>query len=298
MRRGRWRRCAAGRPVEPGRQGAGPAAAAGRGGRGAGDLVVCGGLVVPRAGSLHPGRYVQELARVRRRGGAVAAWRGGGAGFERTPAGFRIRTSAGEIAADALMVATKRLYRRGDAVAAPAARAGRELHDRDGAAGRGAVCARCCRSCAFMATRRRCCIISAPRRMARGSCSGGRASFVQMRTCARAGARLHRFLTASAARPGRHPHHPCLEGQRRLRLRLSAACRRQHEGVHYALACNGSGVVTMTHLGRQAALQILGRANTGFPPSPACRSRPCAAMTGTPVVHAAGRRPGIACATG
>ncbi len=32
-------------------------------------------------------------------------------------------------------------------------------------------------------------------------------------------------------------------------------------GVHYALGCNGSGVVTMTHLGRCAARDILGTAN-------------------------------------
>jgi hypothetical protein len=30
------------------------------------------------------------------------------------------------------------------------------------------------------------------------------------------------------------------------------------DGVHYALACNGSGVVGMTHFGRVAAQQILG----------------------------------------
>jgi len=31
--------------------------------------------------------------------------------------------------------------------------------------------------------------------------------------------------------------------------------------VHYAMACNGSGVVTMTHLGKAAAHQILGGGN-------------------------------------
>ena len=34
-----------------------------------------------------------------------------------------------------------------------------------------------------------------------------------------------------------------------------------HEGVHYAMACNGSGVVTMTHLGKATAHQILGGGN-------------------------------------
>ena len=38
-----------------------------------------------------------------------------------------------------------------------------------------------------------------------------------------------------------------------------------HEGVHYAVGCNGSGVTMMTYLGHQTALKILGRQN-----------RPCA----------------------
>lgn len=38
-----------------------------------------------------------------------------------------------------------------------------------------------------------------------------------------------------------------------------------HEGVHYAVGCNGSGVTMMTYLGHQTALKLLGRQN-----------RPCA----------------------
>jgi glycine/D-amino acid oxidase-like deaminating enzyme len=38
-----------------------------------------------------------------------------------------------------------------------------------------------------------------------------------------------------------------------------------HDGVHYAVGCNGSGVAMMTYLGHQTALKILGRQN-----------RPCA----------------------
>jgi gamma-glutamylputrescine oxidase len=38
-----------------------------------------------------------------------------------------------------------------------------------------------------------------------------------------------------------------------------------HDGVHYAVGCNGSGVTMMTYLGHQTALKILGRQN-----------RPCA----------------------
>jgi hypothetical protein len=32
----------------------------------------------------------------------------------------------------------------------------------------------------------------------------------------------------------------------------------QHAGMHYALACDGAGVVMMTHLGQQAARQVVG----------------------------------------
>ena len=38
-----------------------------------------------------------------------------------------------------------------------------------------------------------------------------------------------------------------------------------HEGIHFGLGCNGSGVAMMSYLGRQIALKILARTN-----------RPCA----------------------
>ena len=34
-----------------------------------------------------------------------------------------------------------------------------------------------------------------------------------------------------------------------------------HDGMHYCMGCNGSGVQMMTYLGRQIALKILGRTN-------------------------------------
>jgi glycine/D-amino acid oxidase-like deaminating enzyme len=108
---------------------------------------------------------------------------------------------------------------------------------------------------------------------------GGRASFVDA-DVRRAGARLHRFLVHLI---------PDLAG-----TRITHAWKGNvafafdflphvgaHDGVHYALACNGSGVVTMTHLGRQAARQILGRANAAsafsrlpFPTLRGYRGRP------------------------
>lgn len=54
-----------------------------------------------------------------------------------------------------------------------------------------------------------------------------------------------------------------------------------HEGAHYAVGCNGSGVAMMTYLGHQTALRILGRQNRPcafeglpFPADPVRLARP------------------------
>jgi glycine/D-amino acid oxidase-like deaminating enzyme len=88
---------------------------------------------------------------------------------------------------------------------------------------------------------------------------GGRASFVDA-DAKRSAVRLHGFLTGLM---------PDLAG-----VRVTHAWKGnvafafdylphvgQQDGIHYALGCNGSGVVTMTHLGRCAARQILGSTN-------------------------------------
>lgn len=53
------------------------------------------------------------------------------------------------------------------------------------------------------------------------------------------------------------------------------------DGVHYALGCNGSGVVMMSHLGHRTALKILGKTNRAsafeglpFPTNPVYRGKP------------------------
>jgi glycine/D-amino acid oxidase-like deaminating enzyme len=55
----------------------------------------------------------------------------------------------------------------------------------------------------------------------------------------------------------------------------------ERHGTHYALACNGAGVVMMTHLGRQAARQLACRSNRSsafarlrFPTAPGYTGRP------------------------
>jgi glycine/D-amino acid oxidase-like deaminating enzyme len=108
---------------------------------------------------------------------------------------------------------------------------------------------------------------------------GGRASFMDS-DVTRAGVRLHAFLTHLL---------PQLVG-----TRITHAWKGNvafgfdflphvgsNAGVHYALACNGSGVVTMTHLGREAAKQIIGGGNAPsafsrlpFPTMPGYRGTP------------------------
>ncbi len=217
-----------------------------------------GGLVVPRAGSLHPGLYVQELARVAAAAGA--SLHGGVAvqGFERRGAGFRVRTAAGEIAADALMVATngytgaitpwqrRRLVPVASYMIATevlgAARV-RELLPRLRVYG----------------DTKKVLYYFRPSPDGERILFGGRASFVDG-DVRRAGRRLHRFLVHLL---------PSLAGTRITHAWKGNVAFAfdylphvgQQDGVHYALACNGSGVVTMTHLGRQAARQILGAGN-------------------------------------
>ncbi|MBR0671705.1 NAD(P)/FAD-dependent oxidoreductase [Neoroseomonas soli] len=89
---------------------------------------------------------------------------------------------------------------------------------------------------------------------------GGRASFVDGDT-RRSAATLHRFMTDLM---------PDLAD-----VRLTHSWKGNvafafdmmphvgvHDGIHYAMACNGSGVVTMTHFGRVAAQQIMGGGNS------------------------------------
>ncbi len=217
-----------------------------------------GGLVVPRAGSLHPGKYVQELARVAEAAGAALHGGVEMQGFERSGSGFKVRTSAGEISADALMVATNGYtgpvtpWQRRRLVPVASYMIATEVL--------GAERVRqVMPKLRVYGDTKKVLYYFRPSPDGERILFGGRASFVDS-DVRRAGARLHRFLVHLV---------PSLAG-----TRISHAWKGnvafafdylphvgQNEGVHYALACNGSGVVTMTHLGREAAQQILGRAN-------------------------------------
>ena len=217
-----------------------------------------GGLVVPRAGSLHPGKYVQELARAAEAAGASLHGGVDVQGYARETSGFRVSTSAGEIVAGALMVATNGYtgavtpwQRRRVVPVASYMIATEPL---------GAERVRqAMPKLRVYGDTKKVLYYFRPSPDGERILFGGRASFVQS-DVKLAGARLHRFLVHLM---------PSLAG-----TRLSHAWKGNvafafdylphvgvNEGVYYALACNGSGVVTMTHLGRKAAQQIMGRSN-------------------------------------
>ena len=217
-----------------------------------------GGLVLRRAGALHPGKYVQELARVAEAAGASLHGGVSVDGYAREGGGFRVRTSAGEIRAGALMVATNGYtgavtpWQQRRVVPVASYMIATEVLGQDRVA-------RLLPKLRVYGDTKKVLYYFRPAPDGDRILLGGRASFVQSDT-RRAGTRLHRFLTHLI---------PDLAGTRITHAWQGNVAFAfdylphvgEHEGVHYALACNGSGVVTMTHLGRQAARQILGQRN-------------------------------------
>lgn len=217
-----------------------------------------GGLIVQRAGSLHPGKYVRELARVAAANGALL--HGGVAvqGYAREGGRFRVQTSAGPITAGALMVATNGYtgavtpWQQRRLVPVASYMIATEV------IGAARVRAMLPKLRVYGDTKK---VLYYFRPSPDGEriLFGGRASFVDS-DVRRAGARLHRFLVHLL--PGladvRITH--AWKGNVAFAFDFLPHVGQQ-DGVHYALACNGSGVVTMTHLGRQAARQIVGGDN-------------------------------------
>jgi glycine/D-amino acid oxidase-like deaminating enzyme len=217
-----------------------------------------GGLVLNRAGSLHPGKYVQELARVAEAAGASLHGGVSVEGYAREGSGFRVRTSAGEITTNALMVATNGYtsaitpWQQRRVVPVASYMIATEVLGQERVA-------RLMPQLRVYGDTKKVLYYFRPSPEGDRILFGGRASFVES-DVRRAGARLLAFLVHLI---------PELAG-----TRITHAWKGNvafafdfvphvgvHEGVHYALACNGSGVVTMTHLGRQAARQMLGGAN-------------------------------------
>ncbi len=218
-----------------------------------------GGMLLLRAGALHPAKYVRSLARAAEAQGATLASGVEMRGWRReADGGFVVETSRGPVRARHLMLGTNGYtgteapwHRRRLIPVASYMIATEELgEDR---------VRRALPKLRVYGDTKKILYYFRPSPDYRRILFGGRASFVDA-DLRRSAVTLHRFLTHLI---------PDLRG-----VRLTHSWRGNvafafdmmphvgvHEGVHYAMACNGSGVVTMTHLGKAAAHQILGGGN-------------------------------------
>jgi glycine/D-amino acid oxidase-like deaminating enzyme len=217
-----------------------------------------GGMLNRRAGSLHPARYTQGLAAAARRAGATLAGGVTVTGLARDGAFFLVATSAGTIRARHVMVATNghtgsaTPWHRRRLVPVASYMVATE------AIGRDRVRAVLPKLRVYGDTKK---ILYYFRPSPDGErvLFGGRAALSD--TDPRIGARwLHRRLLHLL---------PPLQG-----VRITHGWKGNvafafdmlphvgvQDGVHHALGCNGSGVVTMTHLGTVAARRMLGADN-------------------------------------
>ncbi|WP_439594349.1 NAD(P)/FAD-dependent oxidoreductase [Falsiroseomonas sp.] len=218
-----------------------------------------GGMVMLRAGGLHPAKYVRSLAEAAMRHGASLVSGVSLQSYARQPDGsFLVTTDKGRIAAKNMMLATNGYtgaatpwFRRRLIPVASYMIATEELgEDR---------VRRALPKLRVYGDTKKILYYFRPSPDHRRILFGGRASFVQTDP-RKAAATLHRFLVDLI---------PDLAG-----VRITHGWKGNvafafdmmphvgiQDGVHYALACNGSGVVGMTHFGRVAAQQILGGSN-------------------------------------
>lgn len=237
-----------------------------------------GGLVVEAAGALHPARYVRGLAAAAARAGAILADRTRVRAISRAADAFRVVTDRGEIRARAVLVATngytepgfgwlaRRLIPVGSYMIAT-----EELPSETISAlfPRGRM----------VSDTKRVLNYFRPDPEGRRVLWGGRASFRAVPP-ERAAPVLHRVMADvfPALKDVRITH--AWTGNVAFTFDFLPHLGR-HEGVHYALGCQGSGVAIMTWLGHRAALQMAGAANSEtafdalpFPTFPGYRGRP------------------------
>ena len=217
-----------------------------------------GGMVNHRAGSLHPARYTQGLAAAAARAGATLAGGVTVTGMARDGSGFLVSTSAGVIRARHVMVATNGYtgaalpWHRRRLVPVASYMVATEVIGRD-------------RVAEVLPHRR---VYGDTKKILyyfRPSPDGERVLFGGRATLSDTDPRI------GAAWLHKHLVHllPQLTG-----VRITHGWKGNvafafdmmphvgvQDGVHHALGCNGSGVVTMTHLGTVAARMMLGRDN-------------------------------------
>ncbi len=217
-----------------------------------------GGLVIERAGSLHPALYTQGLAASAARHGATLAGGVSVEGWSRDGSGFVVRTSRGVVRAKHVMVATNgytgaatQWHRRRVIPVTSYMIATEEI-------GEERVRAVLPKLRVYGDTKK-ILYYFRPSPDFRRVLFGGRAS-LRDAPVREGAAWLHRRLIHLL---------PQLSGTRITHgWKGNVAFAFDflphvgvHDGAHYALACNGSGVVTMTHLGRVAARMMLGGDN-------------------------------------
>lgn len=218
-----------------------------------------GGMVLNRAGSLHPGKYVRSLGQAAERNGAILAGGTEMLGYRREADGsFVLDTSRGVVKAKQLMIATNGYtgkatpwHRRRLVPVASYMIATEDLGEER--------VRRALPKLRVYGDTKKVLYYFRPSPDHRRILFGGRASFVDADT-RRSGARLHHFMTDLI---------PDLQGTKithSWKGNVAFAFDMMphvgvENGVHYAMACNGSGVTTMTHFGTVAAKMMLGGSN-------------------------------------
>ena len=215
-----------------------------------------GGLVVEASGALHPALYHRGLADAARRAGALVAEETPVDAITRRPAGFALRTPRGVVEASDVIVATngytgaltpwlrRRLIPLGSYIIAteplPPETTRRLIP-------RGRM---------IVDTNR---VLSYYRLSPDGTriLYGGRASFRRV-TAREAAPRLHAMMTSVWPELARTRVTHAWTGNVAFTFD-HVPHMGVHEGVHYAVGCQGSGVAMATYLGYQVALKIAGK---------------------------------------
>ena len=255
-----------------------------------------GGMVVERTGQLHPALYYGGLLKATHSAGAKLCAQCDAEKIERKPGGFRVLTSKGPIEAREVVIATNGYTTELTPTLEAPAGARRQPHHRDrGAAGgpgpepdpeepRGERY----QAGALLlppVARQQAGDLRRPRALHPGDARGERAGAARL------------YAGALAAVEGRQGH-PCLDRQRRLRLRLPAA---HGHGAGHALPDGlqrlGRGDDELSRLPDRAQDRRRLECADQCVRRPAL-SRPCRSTTATPNGSCRWSAPGIAPATG
>jgi glycine/D-amino acid oxidase-like deaminating enzyme len=216
----------------------------------------CGGITIAEAGALHPAKLHAGIRRLAEEAGAQLRGKAGVTRIERDGAGFRLHTVRGEVAAAQVIVATNAYtgtltpFIRRRLVPVTAYMMATEPMDPELAA------TTLTKNRTGGDTKR---ALYAFRRSPDGLriVFAGRARFSSTPE-SEASAILHRFMTGiwPQLRDVRVSH--CWKGFVAFTFD-GLPHMGEHEGLHYAAGCQGAGVTTMTWLGHQLGLKLLGR---------------------------------------